>query len=73
MYENVEPTVKEMNDIKEQIKLLVPFSTEIYGMSISVTYNMTFMMIDGNVCNAVIDTNICATLLHVRMYIKRVQ
>jgi len=56
MHENVESTVKEVNDINEQIKLLVPFTAQIHGMSISVTFNMAFTMIDGKVCNSVSGT-----------------
>lgn len=56
MQENVESTVEVVNDTNEQIELLVPFTTQMHGMSISVKFNMAFTMIDGKVCNAVSGT-----------------
>ncbi|EFN61162.1 hypothetical protein EAG_09608, partial [Camponotus floridanus] len=38
--------------IEQQVKLLVPFITQIHGMEICVKYKLMFTMIDNKVCNA---------------------
>lgn len=54
--EDVQSILKEVTDIEQQIEGLVPYTTEQNKKSISVTYCMSFTMIDGKVCNAVTGT-----------------
>jgi len=56
LHENVESTVNEVGNIKQQMVSLVPFTTQVHGMKICVKYNMTFTMIDSKICNAVSGT-----------------
>ena len=56
VHEDVQSTLKEVTDIELQIEGLAPYANEQNGKSISVTYCMSFTMIDGKVCNAVTGT-----------------
>ena len=56
VHEDVQSTLKEVTNIELQIECLLPYANEQNGKSISVTYCMSFTMIDGKVCNAVTDT-----------------
>lgn len=56
LHEDVQSTRKEVTDIEQQIGGLAPYATVQNGKSISVTYCMSFTMIDGKVCNAVTGT-----------------
>ena len=56
VHEDVQSTLKEVTDIELQIEGLAPYANEQSGKSISVTYCMSFTMIDGKVCNAVTGT-----------------
>lgn len=56
VHEDVQSTLKEVTDIEQQIAGLAPYTTEQNEKSISVTYCMSFTMIDGKVCNAVTGT-----------------
>ncbi len=55
-HENVQLTVNEATGIENQIEALQPMSIVMNGKSVSVTYNMSFTMIDGKVCNSVTGT-----------------
>ncbi|KAK9745362.1 hypothetical protein QE152_g6947 [Popillia japonica] len=48
--------LQAVTDIEQQIGGLAPYATVQNGKSISVTYCMSFTMIDGKVCNAVTGT-----------------
>ena len=56
VHEDVQSTLKEVTDIELQIEGLAPYANEQNGKSISVTYCMSFTMVDGKVCNAVTGT-----------------
>ena len=56
VHEDVQSTLKEVTDIELQIEGLAPYANEQNGKSISVTYRMSFTMIEGKVCNAVTGT-----------------
>ncbi|KAK9744491.1 hypothetical protein QE152_g7694 [Popillia japonica] len=47
LHEDVQSTRKEVTDIEQQIGGLAPYATVQNGKSISVTYCMSFTMIDG--------------------------
>lgn len=55
--ESVNLTKKTVDDVQQQIKNLTPFETTIAGKKVSVTYNLSFTMIDTKVCNSLTNTS----------------
>ncbi|XP_018404085.1 PREDICTED: uncharacterized protein LOC108780770 [Cyphomyrmex costatus] len=57
LHKNVESTINK-DDIEQQVKSLVPFTTQIHGMEICIKYSMMFTKIDNQVCNAMSNTKL---------------
>lgn len=54
--ETKELTIKETNDMVEEIKGLLPTSCNLNDVKISVQHEMLLTMTDGKICNALTDT-----------------
>lgn len=59
LHGNAEVTDNEINYIKEQESKLVSFKTIMDGKEITISYKLALIIIDGKVCNALI--NIAST------------
>ena len=56
LYETAESTRAEVDYIKDQEKILLPFQTVFVGKQINVSYKIVLTMIDGKVCNSLSHT-----------------
>ena len=52
LHETAESTRAEVDYIKDQEKILLPFQTIFVGNQINVSYKIVLTMIDGKVCNS---------------------
>ena len=62
--ETAESTRAEVDYIKDQEKILLPFQTVFVGKQINVSYEIVLTMIDGKVCNSLSHTTSAQRCFH---------